>query len=279
MNLLKKGIIALSLILVSSLIYSQTYKPIIKVSKGQEFSYLTDMTMEMVQSMGGQEMKYVTSGTATVKNAISDILTDGKIEVLASNWDAKVKSTAMGKDTTMTFNGKVGSSFKFTLDKLGNVLSKAKNEEDKNDNKLPGFDNMMAVTVFCELPENPLNPGDKWSKSHNDSIEAGPAGKLGYDVKTEYTFVGKETVEGKNLYKITSASDVKISGKGNTQGMEFAIDGTGVSKNDIYLDPATGVIQTNKMNMELDMSIALSGQQNMTIPMTQKMTMNCKLIK
>lgn len=279
MKLMKKVAMALTFMLVSSVCYPQTYKPMIKVSKGQEYNYLMDLNMEVVQSMAGQEMKYASSGTATVKNAISDVLADGKIDVVTSSWDAKINTKMMGQDSTKTFNGKVGSSTKFTLDKLGNVLSKAKSEEGKDENNIAGMDNMMGSPAFCEFPENTLKPGDKWSKTRNDSIVAGPVGKLGFNVNTNYTFVGKETVDGKNLAKITSISEVKISGKGNMQGMDLAIDGTGAVNGTTYIDPANGIVQTSQSNMELDINIAVSGQQSMTIPMTQKMTMNYKLIK
>ncbi|HEY4788178.1 MAG TPA: hypothetical protein VIH57_19120 [Bacteroidales bacterium] len=277
MNAIKKTTLSLALVLVSCIVYSQEYKPSFKVSKGQEYNYLMDMTMDMTQSMGGQEMKYGMSSKATVKNTISEVMPDGKIEIITSNWDASVTSKIM-KDTTMTYKGKVGPSTKFILDKFGNILSRTKLEADSSENKIPGLDNMSNSTIFCEFPEKPISPGDKWIKEHTDSVPS-PVGKLEFKIKSEYTLGSKETIEGKSLYKLLCTSNIQISGKGNMQGMDIAMDGTGIKTDDIYFDPSTGTIFSDKANMELDINVAITGQQNMTIPMNQKVAINFKLIK
>jgi uncharacterized ubiquitin-like protein YukD len=277
MNSIKKITSALILIFSTCLVYSQTYKPVLKVTKGQEYNYLMEMTMDMTQSMGGQEMKYGTSASTTIKNLIANVKEDGKVEVIASNWDAKVTTKIM-KDTTMTFKGKVGPSTKVTFDKFGNVLSKVKLDTVQMDSKLAGIDNDMANIVFCEFPETPIKVGDKWTKEHTDSVPAGPMGKMEIKTKSEYSLGAKEMVDGKSYYKVTVTSNLLISGKGNMQGMDLALNGTGVKNDELYVDPATGVVYSDKATMEMNMNIAVSGQQNMTIPMTQKINTSYKLI-
>lgn len=280
MNVLKKVTLALTLIVCAQLINAQTYTPSIKVSKGQELNYLMDMNMTVTQSMGGQEMKVGSSISGTIKNAISNVLADGKVEMVVSYWDVKATTKIM-KDTTMSYPGKVGSSTKVVVDKYGNLLSKNKLDTVKADeSKVSGLDNNLIATVaFCEFPDKPVKPGDKWTKEHSDSVAAAPMGKLELKIKSEYTMGPKETIDGKSLYKIICNSTIQISGKGNMQGMNLTIDGTGVKNDDIYLDPSNGVVYSDKSTTELDMNIAVTGAQNMTIPMTQKMTTNIKLIK
>lgn len=279
MNLLKKATLVLALITSGFLTYAQTYTPAIKVSKGQELNYLMDMKMDITQSAGGQEMKYGTAMVATVKNAVSNILTDGKLEILVSYWDVKA-TTKILKDTSISYPGKVGATTKVVVDKLGNLLSKSKIDDAQAGNKVDGLDNnLTSIIAFCEFPDKPLKPGDKWTKEHNDSVPASNIGKMELKMKSEYTFGQKETVDGKAYYKITCATAIQISGKGSMQGMNLVIDGTGVKNDDIYLDPATGVVYSDKSITELDMNIAVTGPQNMTIPMTQKMTTTIKQIK
>jgi len=279
MNTIKKITLALVCILLSHLVTAQTYKPVLKVSKGQEYKYEMNMTMDMTQSMGGQEMKVGSTMSATLKNAIENVLPDGKIEIVASQWDGKV-TTKMMKDTTMTYPGQIGSSTKITVDKLGNVVSKIKIEgTGTKDPSLSSFDNLVNNVLFCEYPETPIKEGDKWTKEHSDSITAGPMGKIELKIKSEYKLGAKETVEGKSLLKVTCSSTLQISGKGNIQGMDVALDGTGAKTDDIYIDPATGVVFSDTSKTEMEMSIAVTGQQNMTIPMTQKMVTSFKLIK
>jgi hypothetical protein len=277
MNLIKKRThFALAFFLIPFLVHSQEYKPQFKVANGQEYNYQMDMISESTQSMGGQEMKIPANSTSTIKNLINKIFPDGKIEIIVSSWDAKV-STKMLKDTTMQFNGKVGPTSKITVDKLGNALSKEKIDTVAASAGSFNMDNSMIGTIlFCEFPDKPLKTGDKWTKEHTDSVGA-PFGKLGMKIKTEYTFGSKEIIDGRNLYKVTSTSAIEVAGKGQMQGMDLFIEGTGAKSGNTYFDPATGVIYLDKNKIELSMTVAISGQQSMTIPVTQKMDITIKL--
>jgi hypothetical protein len=63
------------------------------------------------------------------------------------------------------------------------------------------------------------------------------------------------------------------------QGMDFYIEGTGVQKGIVYIDIKTGLVIKEEITTENAMIMALSGQQNMTIPITQKFTVNRNLTK
>jgi hypothetical protein len=235
--------------------------------------------METVQSMGGQEMKFASTISSTLKNSIENALSDGNIEIIISLWDTKISSKIL-KDTSMTYSGQLGPSTKVTMNKFGNVVGRSKMEgSTKLDPTFAGLENATNTILFCEFPETPLKEGDKWTKEHVDSVAAGTLGKLNIKTKAEYKLGTKETVEGKSLYKVTCSSTMEISGKGNIQGMDFVVEGKGVKNDAIYFDPATGVVFSNKSNTEMDMNLALTGQQNMTIPITQKIQITYKLIK
>jgi hypothetical protein len=278
MNILKKCTFGISLFLLSLAATCQTYKPQIKVTKGQEYNYSIQMNSETVQSMGGQEMKFTANQDYTLKNNITDVKPDGKVETLTSNWDAKITAKIM-KDTTISLNGKVGSSTHTTFDKFGNILSKVKIDTVMQNTMGANFDNnMISNALFVEFPENLIKTGDKWTKDYSDSVDAaGLGGKLGLKVKTEYELGTKEKIEGKDLYKVTYNSTMEVAGKGVMQGMNLFVEGTGMRKGELYFYPASGVISSNIGNLELDMTIAVSGQQSMTIPVTQKMTITQRL--
>ena len=278
MNSVKKTFGALIMLVLVCQLNAQTYSPVIKVSKGQELNYKVDMTMDMVQSVGGQEMKFNTTASSTLKNQITEVTPDGKTNMIVSSWDAKV-TTKMVKDTTMTFQGKVGSSTKMTFDKHGNLLSKLKVDTAQTNGNLAGLDNNINSIVFCEFPENPIKVGDKWTKEHSDSIAAAPLGKIEMKIQSEYSFDGIETLDGKKFLKITVNSTLHVTGKGTMQGMDLTIDGSGVKKDDILVNPDNSVVNSDNSTTEMDMNIAVVGQQNMTIPMNQKVVSNIKLIK
>ena len=62
-----------------------------------------------------------------------------------------------------------------------------------------------------------------------------------------------------------------IKGKGTQMGMEMFIEGTGKTQGFYYFDPKISLIVYSEDNTEMDMNVAVSGPQNMTIPMTQSM--------
>jgi hypothetical protein len=279
MNSLKKLTVALVCIFASYMAFAQTYNPVLKVSKGQEYNYKMDMAMETVQSMGGQEMKFASNISSTLKNSIENVLSNGNIEIIISLWDTKISSKIL-KDTSMTYSGQLGPSTKISINKFGNVIARSKMEGTTAiDPNFSGLENATNTVLFCEFPETPLKEGDKWTKEHVDSIAAGTLGKLNVKTKSEYKLGTKETVDGKSLYKVTCTSSMEISGKGNIQGMDFVVEGKGVKNDAIYLDPATGVVFSNKSKTEMDMNLAITGQQNMTIPITQKISTSYVLIK
>jgi len=281
MKSLLKFILILSFSFGSLIAFSQEFKTPLKVVKGQEYNYQTDMVMDITMTMGAQEMKMSSSSSAVSKNKIEALLADGGVEVSMAAYDAVVSSKMMMIDTVMRFDGKVSPTYKLQLNKYGRLVSKTKT--DTTGINLPGAkafpDNALVSSgLFCEFPEKNLKIGEKWNVEHSDSVDnAGMGGKLGFLVKTEYTLGAKEVLEGKDVQKINYTSTLDLEGKGKMQGMDFFIEGSGVQNGDMFIDPTTKVIVQNKMVMELDMTVAVSGQQSMTMPMTQKITLTQKL--
>ncbi len=273
--------IALSILLISSALYSQEFKTPLKVSKGQEFNYQTDLVADITQTMGGQEMKVNSTSNATTKYVVNNVLNDGSVEVLTSIWDAKSITKAPMMDTTMVFDGKVSPTYKVLISKYGKIISR---ESVDTTGLKPGSSNfnmensITSSGLFCDFPEKDIKVGEKWSKSISDSITS-MGGKLGFVSNTDYTLGAKETIDGQSLQKITYTSSIEIGGKSKMQGMDLFIEGTGVKNGSMYIDPVSKVVYEDKSNVELDMTVAVSGQQSMTIPMTQKMAISQKLKK
>ncbi|NJO69584.1 MAG: hypothetical protein HC830_10140 [Bacteroidetes bacterium] len=184
-------------------------------------------------------------------------------------------------DTTITIHGKVGATYKLTLDQYGTTTNRE--VIDTTGSKFGGsnFDMSPKISssgLFCEFPEKSIKTGDKWTKTTSDSISAaGLGGKMGFDVNTEYTLGAKEKIAGKEMQKITFTSTMEIGGKSKMQGMDFYIEGTGIVNGFMYIDPVSKVISESDTDTEMEMTMALTGQQAMTIPMSIKMKMTQKL--
>jgi hypothetical protein len=276
MKSMLKVSIALIAVLFSINGFSQDLKTSLKVSKGQEFNQQMDMNMDITQSMGGQEMKMNNNSSLTSKFKVMNVLSTGNISLEASNWDIKTQTKAPMMDTTVTLQGKQGPVFMMDINKYGKVVSKT--ITDSTDIKGVNIgNNLVSSGIFCEFPEKDvLKVGEKWSINKNDTISQ-MGGRIGINYTSEFTLGAVEVVEGKSLQKILLSGNVEMGGKAKQMGMDIFIEGTGVSTGTIFIDPVTKVININNTVIELDMNLAITGQQNMTIPMTQKITVNQKL--
>lgn len=283
MKTIIKGIAILCLILLSANIQAQTFKTAIKVSKGQEYVYQNNTIMDINQTMGTQEMKVYNSSTSTTKNLINNITKKGNIEVVTSNWDVVTVMKMPMADTTKTENkGMVGPSYKVLLGKTGKPISREKYDTT---NMAPGTgsidlnNKLTSSGLFVEFPEKDIKIGDKWNKDVTDSVAIMGGNKMGVTAKTDYTLGGIETIDGKKLQKVTFTSNMELGGKMKMQGMEMFLEGTGVSTGTSYIEPVTKVIYKTETDIELDMTIAVTGQQSMTIPMNQKIKVTQTLKK
>lgn len=275
MKTINKIILVYLLLFVFVVAKSQDFKPQIKVLKGQEYNYAVNADIEMTMSMGGQEMKMPSVVSSINKNLIENVAPDGKISVVTSVWDVKTTAKVM-VDTTIQLTGKVGPSFRVVVDKFGNALSREK--IDTVDMEKIQSNGMISTSLFIEFPENPLKQGEKWTKTRIDSV-ATPFGMLKMDIKTDYTLLGKEKLEGKDFYKVNQISTIEMSGKGEMQGMTVTVEGTGASNGDCYLDQVTGAVNSQKNITELSLSLAISGQQSMIMPMVMKVNVSSNLMK
>jgi hypothetical protein len=121
------------------------------------------------------------------------------------------------------------------------------------------------------LPVKPVKFGEKWQDVSVDHKKASSGNPFTIDISnnTEYTLNGKETVNGKEYLKISFSGTMTIAGKGTQMGMEMFIEGTGKNEGFTYYDTKTTMIVSSEENTEMNMNVAVSGPQNMTIPMTQ----------
>ncbi len=275
-----KSILKVSIVLVFVLFsinsFSQDLKTALKVSKGQEFNQQMEMLMDVTQSMGGQEMKVINNSYVTSKFKVVDVLKSGNISMEASTWDIKTKTKAPMMDTTLSLPGKQGPVYLMDINKYGKVVSKVITDSSE----LKGVNlggNLISSGIFCEFPEKDIvKVGEKWSINKNDTVSQ-MGGKIGVNFTSDYLLGSVEVIDGKSLQKISITGNVEMGGKAKQMGMDVFIEGTGISNGTIYIDPVSKVIYTNNTVIELDLSVAITGQQNMTIPITQKITVNQKL--
>jgi len=268
--IMKKNLVVLALVLATCMAYSQE-QVLLKYTfvNGKTYVQHTDLKQNITQSMGGQEMKMQLDLNSDNEFVVENVLQDGNATMLVSLLNASVHSVGMGKDTTMKFNDlKEKSRMVFSTN--GKTVSSTKVDSGNIAGLMGTLDQFAKL---ASLPGKTVKIGEKWQDKTVENRNASGGNPFDAEIvnNTEYTLVGKETKDGKEYYKIAFKGTLTINGKGNQMGMEMFLEGTGVVEGFNYFDPKTTMVVYAEGNTEMDMNISISGQQNMTIPMTQSM--------
>jgi hypothetical protein len=234
--------------------------------KGKTYVQNTQMTQNIVQTMGAQEIKILSDVKAKNELFVENVENDGTASVLVSASDISVHSSVMGRDTTL--------QYKDLKDKVRNKLAntgKSLSSEKVDSSDVSAVVNQLDLGKLKFLPGKAVKIGDKWQDKPVDHKKPTSGNPFTIDISSdiEYTFTGKETVNGMEYLKISLSGTMTITGKGSQMGMEMFIEGTGKNEGFSYFDTKTCMIVSSDENTEMNMNIAVSGPQNMTIPMTQ----------
>ena len=262
------------LLLAPVMLFSQKkFNPEIKLSKGQSLTYLVTAQIDMVQNMMGQEMKIniSTSGKTIItvdesqkgKYLLSQISRDNVIEMKMDVMDTVMQVPEMNNLPS------------YIIDKFGKILSRKNPENSPQAAGGADFSSMSSSSPFVEFPGKKLTTGDTWETNRTDTMPF-MGGSLQNKIKMTYTLIGKETKDEVECLKLTYKGSIQNEGATTMQGMDFYIEGTGAMEGTCWLDISTGITLVDEGLMENEMTLALTGQQNFTIPMTYKTTITRK---
>jgi hypothetical protein len=70
-----------------------------------------------------------------------------------------------------------------------------------------------------------------------------------------------------------------ITGSGKMMGMEFFMEGSGTVKGAYFFDAKAGLMIADENDTNFDMTMAATGQQNITIPISQSMKLTQTLVE
>ncbi len=234
--------------------------------KGKSYVQELALTQHVVQSMGGQEIKV--DGEISSRNSyvVEEVGDSGNATVLMSVLEISVRQSAMGQDTTLNYKD-LTESIRAVYSPEGKILTSASVDSSEAGRLLDQVDPGKLVT----LPGKVVQTGEKWTEQIKESKPASGATPLATEItgNTEYTLAGKELHEGRECFRISTAGDVAVTGKGTQMGMELFVEGSGKTKGFFYFDPANSLVVYQEVQVEMEMSVAVTGPQSMTIPMTQ----------
>ena len=84
----------------------------------------------------------------------------------------------------------------------------------------------------------------------------------------KYTLAGEEEKNGHKCRKISFSGTIEIGGKMTQMGMEFFMEGSGETTGFIWIDKESCIMIAKESSTDQDMTMALTGQMQMTIPIT-----------
>ena len=127
---------------------------------------------------------------------------------------------------------------------------------------------MRDFIKFQRLPEKPVTLGEKWHITTTDSVDM-MGGKMVTTGEIDYTLAGKEQRLGHECLKIAFTGKTVVAGKGKMMGMEIFTEGTGKLTGTFFFDCSRGLSVAEEGASDSEMTAAITGQQNMTIPISQ----------
>ncbi|NTV19658.1 MAG: hypothetical protein HGA83_09545, partial [Bacteroidales bacterium] len=234
--------------------------------EGKSFKTTMNLTNEMVQSMMGQEMK-ATSTVGTVSEyKISKVDAKNNATALVTILDLSATTVAMGKEDVVKKSDFKKENICAEYDQTGKSISGKLIDTTEDFSKVGSFQGFVKLQI---LPAREVKVGEVWNEKQIDTVNNGPSNPMSFmttAMDTEYTLVGKEMREGKNVYKISYKSSMELAGKGKQMNMDLFLEGTGEVTGFFYFDPAASVTVYSEGNTEMNSTITVTGQQNMSIP-------------
>ncbi len=233
---------------------------------GTTFLQETEVLQNTVQSMMGQEMKVIAEIKAVNGFNVESLSPEGNATVLMTVKDISIHTVAMGRDTSMQYSD-LKDAARIVFSPEGNVVSTAKVDSSEAASVV----NQLETGNLIVLPGKEVKIGESWDETKTEvkQAAAGAPFALEMAIDNKYTLAGKENRNGKEYFKITSSGTVALNGKGSQMGMEMFIEGNAKVEGYSLFDPIRQMIVYTENDTEMEMSIAISGPQNMTVPMTQ----------
>jgi hypothetical protein len=269
-------VFAVLAILASSASAGEKYTLRYGMKKGDVYLYSDAGDNKSTQEMMGQEMKSSSLSRMLSRCVVEDVLGNGT-QVLVLSYDSMIVATKSPRmDTTMVMTGMMGKRSRIRLSPTGTVSGKETIDsvEFQGVRRSGAFREMQRYHTF---PDTAVGIGGTWTAKTLDTSSA-----MGQNLQTTlnstYSLNGVETVGGVECLRIAYKGDSGVEGKGKNMGMDMFIEGKGTLNGSFLFDLKRGLIVSEELKSDMEMTIAITGQQNMTIPMTQSTVYTRKLM-
>jgi hypothetical protein len=267
----------LACLVLTSASAQEKYTLVYKYEKGKSYRYEQTNNTSFIQEIMGQENKGSTSIRQRGTLTIDEVLPDGIMQGTFTWEDFNARTKVMQTDTVINLdsykskqaNISLSSNGKMTITRADSVAA------------MPGMATAPVNTMleFIVLPEKGYAVGDTFSIKTTDTTYDAKNNETIIEVVRKYTYE-RRTVMSKDIlcYSFSYEGTISSSGKMETMGMEMYQETEGTEKGN-FLITEGGILYALQSTTQKDMTLVLTGETAMTIPMTLNESKNYKLIE
>ncbi len=250
-----------------------------KFVKGTTLRYADTMVVQTTQEMMGQEMKMSQNLSAVTRYSVEAATPDGGAKLLNTTDTMRINVKNPRMDTTIVPVEIFHKRNRLTVTPLGDVTAREVVDSIKTTSfmRASGGVGTRELLRMPVLPGKPVKPGDTWTTTKVDSTKS-EGGNSVLTSTVEYKLVGTANYAGRSCAKFSYKGKMAVNTKGTMMGMDVFTEGTGTTSGVAYFDTSAGVFVGDEGKSDMELTAAVTGQQNMTIPISQTMTMKHVLL-
>jgi hypothetical protein len=246
--------------------------------KGTTYRYQEELKFESVQDINGQEMKATGSTFSLMKMTVESVSDSGDLSFVNSLEDLRISTKMAMMDTTMVMKDLLDKNIKTIISKRGKMVDQKIPDTVTKEDSFMGRGNSLLTLYkeFVVFPGHLLKFGDTWNDVRTDTTKGT---QLVTKTDIVYTLMGVEEKNGHACLKAGFKGTTEIGGKMTQMGMDFFMEGSGEVNGNVWFDKETCIIILKESTNEQDMIMALTGQMQMTIPMTSSTNSTFTLVE
>lgn len=250
-----------------------------RMPEGSVLKYKTTQDSDQTMEMMGMSIETKAHKAIQFSMVPKGTKGDGhEVEITIDALDANM--TSPQGEFSADVEAAIGQSFSMTLSRLGKELDVSGAEAIKYGVGPQGERSLEGdfKAMFPDLPDTRADIGYTWTTQ--DTIEVDEGGiQVTIVSESVNTLVGFEPVMGLECAKVTAEVTGTVTGEGEQQGAQVSFEGTMSGSEAWHFAYERGVLVETSSDLFTDSTIKVTGPQDMTIPMKQKMSIDTKLIQ
>ena len=253
-----------------------------RMAPNQSYEYTGTSQENSTTEMMGQTMESETNVTSNY--TVQMIGTDDQKNLLTQitlnslDWVSK----GMQGEQTVDTESVIGKSFGLTVSPCGTEL------EYTGVDTLPQIDlgrmggkrgmKSMFRSVLPDLPTEPTKIGGSWT-STQEFTETQNNMDITVVIESNNSLEGYQTINGSECLIIKTKSTGTLDGTGSMMGADMTFEGDTEGESTWYFDYKKGIFVKSISESIMEGTVAVSGQANMTIPISQESQSETRLVQ